>query len=216
MSPSRSFRGTLAALALSAIASIATHATARADPALDCGALVAGAVVSAVSQGAQPAQSADFEAHRLPWTNDFVQQAGQSTAHKAVEADCQISGNSMLVSLSAREWGTIAANRPNDAARAGWSPSWTTEVRLPPNKRLNISVASSVNYLSCELVAPGVAATWNRKYADNLTTLSGAGAFTVSLNCTSGGLHDIFQKSEQGWTNDESILIELTVTNPSG
>ena len=207
--------GALAALTLAALASVAAHGSARAQP-LDCGSLIAGAVVGAVSQGSPAAQSADFDAHPLPWSNDASQQAGQSTAHKAIDAYCKVTGNSMLVSLSAREWGTIAANRPNDAVRAGWSPTWTTRVSLPANRQLNISVASNVNYLSCQLVAPGVAMSWTTRYSDNQTTLNGAGNFTLSLSCTSGGLHDVFQKSDQGWTNDETIQIELTEVSATG
>lgn len=180
---------------------------------LDCGALNPHAQVYAGYLGQPPAQATDMAAHPLPWSNDLAQQVGESAVRKSFDATCQSDGSSLTVNLSSTEWGAIGANRPNDQVRASWAPMWIAHVTLAPRKQLSISVASSVNRLNCQLIAPGVAMNWAIPYSNTQSTPAGVRDFTVALECASGGLHDVNRQLVSGWVNGESILINLTVLN---
>lgn len=193
-----------AALAVFGSLAIGSHAWA-----LDCGSLNAHAQVYASVKGQTPAQAVDDSDHPLPWTADVQQQSAGSNADKKITATCQNDGGSMLINIASSEQGN-GDGAPGDQARAGWAPTWSTQVRLPPHKQLSIAVASNVNYLNCQLVAPGVAVNWTIPYSNTMTTTGGVTNFTIALYCTSGGLHDIGQKSTGAWVNGEAILLSLT------
>jgi len=117
------------------------------------------------------------------------------------------------VRIAASDWGDVQRTRANTnpSAMAGWAPVWTAHVTLPPGKHLDISAASAVNYLTCQLVAPGVAMGWSTPFHDDEHTVGGATNFDVALSCTSGGLHDISPALANDWVNGESILVNLAV-----
>ncbi|HEX4197745.1 MAG TPA: hypothetical protein VHZ26_09905 [Caulobacteraceae bacterium] len=192
---------------LLALAALAIGSPARA--ALNCGSINPHAQVYTAVRGQTPAQAVDTSEHALPWSYDVAQQSGQSSADKKIEADCRNDGGSLLVNIASSEQGG-GDGQPGDLARAGWAPTWSARVSLPPHKQLSIAVASNVNYLNCQLVAPGVAANWTIPYSNTVTTTGGVTQFTIALYCTSGGLHDISQQSTGAWVNGEAILLSLT------
>jgi hypothetical protein len=142
---------------LLALATLAIGSPARA--ALDCGSINPHAQVYVLAKGQTPAQAVDSSEHALPWTADVTQQSGRSNADKKIEANCRNDGGSTLVNIASSEQGA-GDGQPGDRARAGWAPTWSARVSLPPHKELSIAVASNVNYLNCQLVAPGVAMNW--------------------------------------------------------
>lgn len=206
------------AAALALAAAIAAPHAARAAP-LNCGTLITHAQALALDpsqgQGSAPAQAQDTAAHPLPWGADLAEQSGGSAAHESVQATCEGGPTSISVHIAASEWGAAAPNVSNAQVRAGWAPTWSTAVALPARKQLVVSVASNVNYLSCQLVAPGVAMNWSGSYSNSMSTADGVNNFVATLNCTSNGLHDIVRNSFSGWVNGESILIDLTVIDPT-
>lgn len=214
----RSTTFALAGVAALGLAALAAPGAAQAAP-LTCGTLVTHAQAFALDpsqgQGAAPAQALDANPHPLPWSNDLTEQSGGSSAHENVQATCEGGPNSISVHIAGSEWGTAAPNVANAHARVGWSPTWSTAVVLPPRKQLVISVASNVNYLSCQLVAPGVAMNWSGSYSNSMTTADGVTSFVATLNCTSSGQHEIVRNSFSGWVNGESVLIDLTLIDPS-
>ncbi len=193
---------------LLAAAFLAAGRGAVADP-ISCGTINPHAQIYASAQGQTPAQSTDFTDHALPWSGDLTQQSGSSSADKRIDASCQQDSHSVMINMSSSERGATD-DRPNEAVRAGWAPSWATHVSLAPHQQLNIALSSSVNYLNCQLVAPGVALNWTMPYSGTVNTTAGVTDFTVALYCTSGGLHDINQKAAGGWVNGETILLNLT------
>ena len=206
-------RGALVAAATVAAIGMAGHAAYAQS--LNCGAINPHAVVLAAEQGQAPAQSEESQDHPLPWSTDLGQQAGQSNAHKRIEAECADDGKSTTVRIAASEWGDTQRSRANanPSAMAGWAPVWTAHVMLPPGKRLDISVASGVNYLTCQLVAPGVAMTWSTPFHDDEHAVGGATNVDVTISCTSGGLHNISPALANDWVNGESILVNLAVVD---
>ncbi|HZC17769.1 MAG TPA: hypothetical protein VE309_13510 [Caulobacteraceae bacterium] len=192
---------------LTAFATLVMGAPARA--AVDCGSINPHAQVYAAVRGQTPAQAVDASEHALPWTADVTQQAGPSSADKKIEANCRNDGGSVVVDIASSEQGA-GDSLPGDQARAGWAPTWSARVSLPPHKELSIAIASNVNYLDCQLVAPGVAMNWTMPYSNTVTTTGGVTNFTVALSCASGGLHDIGQKSTGAWVNGEAVLLSLT------
>jgi hypothetical protein len=192
---------------LAAFASLAHGAPARA--ALSCGSINPHAQVYSSIKGQPPAQTTEASEHALPWSDDLTQPSGQSNVVKKIEADCQNDGGSLLINIASSEQGGDDG-QPGDRARAGWAPTWMSRISLPPHKQLSIAVASNVNYLNCQLVAPGVAVNWTIPYSNTMTTTGGVTNFTIALYCTSGGLHDITRQSTGGWTNGEAILLNLT------
>jgi hypothetical protein len=207
-----------AAIVLGAAAAAWLVAQGAHAQSLGCGEINAHAMVSASEQGQTPAQSQDVQSHPLPWSTDLGQQSGQSNAHKQIQAACAQEGASLTVHITGAEWGDVQAVRTGVAptAMAGWAPVWSTHVTLPPRKQLAISVASSVSYLTCQLVAPGVAMDWGIPFQESLTTVSGARDFDVTLSCASGGTHAISPARANDWVDAESILINLTVVSVGG
>jgi hypothetical protein len=188
---------------------LARPAVTRAQT-LSCGVLNPHTELSAVAQGQTPAQASDFTDHPLPWSVDLAQTSGQSDAHKKIDAVCQNSGASILINISSSDWGASNPASSNDTVKAAWAPIWTAPISLPPNKQLAISVSSSVNYLNCQLIAPGVAMNWSIPYSNTANTPAGVRHFVIGIDCTSGGLHDISQRATSGWVNGESIMLNIT------
>jgi hypothetical protein len=207
----RRARGALIAAATVASFGLAAHAADAQT--LNCGSINPHAVVLATEQGQAPAQAEEAQDHALPWSTDLGQQAGQSNAHKRIDAECTDYGKSITVRIAAGEWGDVQRSRSNanPSAMAGWAPVWTAHVAVPAGKHLDIAVASGVSYLTCQLVAPGVAMTWSTPFHDDEHATGGATNFDVTISCTSGGLHNINPALASDWVNDESILVNLAV-----
>jgi hypothetical protein len=202
-----------ALVAAATVAAFGMAAHAASAESLNCGSINPHAVVLAAEQGQAQAQAEEARDHALPWSTDLGQQAGQSNAHKRIEAECADNGKSITVRIAASEWGDVQRSRTNanPSAMAGWAPVWTAHVAVPPGRRLDISVASGVSYLTCQLVAPGVAMTWSTPFHDDEHATGGATNLDVTISCTSGGLHNINPALANDWVNGETILVNLAV-----